>query len=482
MGIQFTKRFSDQLKALKTEHNGYVWNRLTAVSTGQNNAGRALQKLLDIKNLAPDFMDGFGSGRAAHRNKLYCNLIIRNFLKSDPVLIEILKTASTIIRTIKSKYRSDIYKNTTQCLLESEDRQQRKSVWLQRQKLEEQLHPLVLACVDRRNQIALELGFGGFVDLWSYLSGLSNDHSTEILDSIEAVIDPSYELIVDKWQNEFDQLLPWDVLYLIHGNLKPFDPLFKYQDLLPVFSDFTERIGFDDRARELVIHPLDTPYNALTFIETVPDKVHILCNQTDGLRVWKILYHEFGHYVCARYNLQTEYAYQWDESPYYNECIGQLFNLFLSEELWLSDYMGEEYQLIRKFDKEADTYRYKDWMTNAKLERQIYQCSGENKLEFEWVREVSKNCTFPYHYFLNAPFHFESLLVGELFAKLIHKTLKGRYKHNYPFSPKTADFLIKNFFSAGSSIDWKQKMTKTTGISWNKPELNALASNLLPGG
>ena len=466
---QFSGEFSRRLKALRDEHNRDVWRRVTARGGGGSRAGQRLQALLSDGRYLSAIRSGAwrADGGAASRQGLYYRLIIRNHLKTDPELSRILQRANGLIGAFERGHGRDTHKNTLHCLLNDDDRKRRQDVWQRRERLEERLHPLVTACIDRRNRIARDLVYGNFTELWADICGLSGAQTDAILNAAASAIEPAYARLVEKWRGQGGSLAPWDMLYAVNRPLRSFDRLFSFRNLMPVYNDFTRRAGFDGRARRLAVHPLDMPYNALTFIERVPDRIHVLCNQTDGLRVWKILYHEFGHFLCARYNAQDDYAYQWEDSPCYHECMAQVFNLFAGNGRWLSRYFGTAGARIGEYDKQADIYRYGDWLANAKMERDIYRCPEGEGIGFLRVRQRVRNYTFPYHYFLNAPFHFMHMLLGEFFAKLIHREMQAGFAPSYPFAPEMAGFLIENFYAAGSAEDWKRKVGRVTAVSWD---------------
>ncbi len=471
--VQFSREFSERLKALRAEHNRHVWGRIIARKQGKSRAWQQLQILLDSEKHLAHIRKGAwrAEGRAAGRQGLYYRLIIRNHLRTDPVLSGVLKRANALIGTFESGPAIDTHASALHSLLNDDSRKRRRDVWRRREQLEEKLHPLVMACIRRRNRIARDFGYEGFADLWADICGLGRAQADAILDAADVAIKPFYDRLTGKWRIQGQEPAPWDMLYMVNRPLRPFDALFSYKDLLPVYQDFTRRIGFDERARQLSIHPLDTPYNALTFIESVPGRIHILCNQTNGLRVWKILYHEFGHFLCARYNAQDDYAFQWEDSPCYHECMGQVFNLFTGNERWLSCYIGDAAAEVGAYDGQADIYRYSDWLSNAGVERDLYRDPDGPGADFSLIREKTRDFTFPYHYFLNAPFHFENMLMGEFFARLIHREMERRFSASYPFAPGIAGFLMTAFYESGSSEDWKKKIGEITGLSWERGDL-----------
>lgn len=365
--------------------------------------------------------------------------------------------------------------------IQQPDRAVREAAWSTKKRLGQTLEPLVRQLIEQRNHLAREQGFENYADLFFAQSDLDVDWVSRFLTELEQTSEQPYLEFIKRSSARvgLKEILPWDVLYLVEREMALPPSSFPPERISLVFHRLVGELGFDDRAQQVDIHRQDIPYNALTFVVSVPDVVHVISNPSPGYRYYRILFHEFGHALAARYNAQPNYVFKWEEAPCFSEGLGQIATHFTMYPAWLQDHMGLPPELLKGFvEREAavNVYRYRDWLALASFENVLYRGPAQdlsrvwhaNYERFYKVSHPDMDSWATVPYYINYPFHFLNCLVADAISFQVHAFLRATFSEHFPFDAGVAPFLIEQLYAPGSSVEWKERVERATNnaLSW----------------
>lgn len=474
-------KIEGDLEYFRTSYNQATWQK---IAKGNGSDALSWQKKQQNLVLSPELEERIHSYLAqqmppmlARRLVLLQRLAKRTRIVTDAKLVslrsEINRHISQYPLVVKNRYVSNT--EWFDILIQEPDRELREATWKSKTELGKIVEPMVRELVQQRNHLAQEQGYKNYVDFFLSQSELEAGWVSELLTKLEQASEQPYLDFLTKAADQagLKEVYPWDILYLVEREMALPPALFPPERILPLFRRLTIELGFDHRAQELNLHIRDIPYNALTFIISVPQVVHVISNPSPGYRYYRILFHEFGHALAARYNEQPNYLFKWEEVPCFNEGLAQIMTHFTIYLPWLREHVGLPESLLEDFARREATvnvYRYRDWLAMATFENAAYS-DPERDLQTLWQENYQRfyKTTYPdmtswaiVPYYTNYPFHFLNCIVADTISFQVHAFLRSHLSTAFPFDTRVAPFLIDNFYAPGCSIDWKERIKRAT--------------------
>ena len=222
----------------------------------------------------------------------------------------------------------------------------------------EHLNPLLDTQWRRCHDLALELGYPDYKELYGTVRGLDYDHLRAELEGFLADTEGLYERVMDRLVRErlgvtLAELQFADLPYLWRA--EGFDPLFKADALLPSLRRTLAGMGIDLDAQPNVhldteVRELKSP-RAFCAPVRVPDEIYLVVLPHGGQDDYGMLLHEAGHtehFAHVRPDLAFEYRHLGDNAV--TEGFAFTFDHLLLNRRWLAD--------ILEFDDSDDYVRF----------------------------------------------------------------------------------------------------------------------------
>ena len=222
----------------------------------------------------------------------------------------------------------------------------------------EHLNPLLDTQWRRCHDLALELGYPDYKELYGTVRGLDYDHLRAELEGFLADTESLYERVMDRLVRErlgvtLAELQFADLPYLWRA--EGFDPHFKADALVPSLRRTLAGMGIDLDAQPNVhldteVRELKSP-RAFCSPVRVPDEIYLVALPHGGQDDYGMLLHEAGHtehFAHVRPDLAFEYRHLGDNAV--TEGFAFTFDHLLLNRRWLAD--------ILEFDDSDDYVRF----------------------------------------------------------------------------------------------------------------------------
>ena len=487
------EEIESNLDHFKTSYNQAIWQRIAEGKGSDARPWREKQRSLLLGEEMWERIEFYRAQQPpptlARRLVLLQRLVRHTRLAANARLLSLRSDINRRISQYPLVVKDRRVNNTElfNVLTREPDSELREAAWRSKTKLGETVEPSVRALVQQRNYLAQEQGYKNYFDFFLSQSGLDTGWVLELLTELEQASEqPFLNFLAQAGDRAgLKEIHPWDILYLVEREMALPPSLFPPERILPLFRRLTSELGFDHRAQELDIRIQDIPYNALTFVVSVPKVIYVISNPSPSYRYYRILFHEFGHALAARYNEQPNYLYKWEEVPCFNEGLGQIMTHFTIYPSWLREHVGLPENLLEGFAKReaaVNVYRYRDWLARATFENALYHDPDqdlqtlwrENYQRFYKTSHSDMTCWAEVPYYTNYPFHFLNSIIADVVSFQVHASLQANFSTSFPFSAHTAPFLTRNLYAPASSIGWRERIERATG---NAPSWKAMIAS-----
>jgi oligoendopeptidase F len=385
--------------------------------------------------------------------------------------------------------RSDIL----EILRSNPDRNWRRTVF------EEGLRPLavrlssqVRELIQRRNIEAQRLGYQDYVDLHLELLGIDRTTLFNLFDQLEELTDRPYRAFLEESaeQAQLSQLEQWDLNFLAEQRANLPVEAFRREQILPRIFEFLGLFGLEAEKLPIQVRNQDLPFGGLCFSIQIPRDVRILANPKDGYPYYRTMFHEFGHGLHSVFNRQTSYILK-REGGIFNEGMAETLAYFTHHPEWLENVSGLPSAEIERYTREnmaRRLLRFRSLMAQARFEIEAYSSPNSDLDRLNAEIEARYLLTPPNYtprwaassFPTTHPLYRQNYILAEMIAAQVHATLRQRFGDFFQLSPATRsdvfNFLVENFYAPGASLDWAEKLNRTTGQGLS---VTALAAELL---
>ena len=214
----------------------------------------------------------------------------------------------------------------------------------------ERLNPLLDTLWRRSHELAVELGYPDYVELYGTVKGLDYDHLRAELEAFLADTESLYERVMDRLVRErlgftLKELSYADLPYLWRA--EGFDHAFRADALLPSLRRTLAGLGIDLDAQPNVhldteVRELKSP-RAFCSPVRVPDEIYLCVLPHGGQDDFGMLLHEAGHtehYAHVLPDLAFEYRHLGDNAV--TEGFAFIFDHLLGNREWLARILDYE--------------------------------------------------------------------------------------------------------------------------------------------
>ncbi|KAF0153094.1 MAG: hypothetical protein FD143_534 [Ignavibacteria bacterium] len=387
-------------------------------------------------------------------------------------------------------------------LIESTDSKELETVWNASKEIGEVVSKDVLALVKMRNVAAKQIGYKNYHSMSLELSEQSPDEIEKLFDELDKLTcDAFFKLkseidsyLSKKYSVEVHQLMPWHYQdkFFQHGPKiynADLDSYFKEINIEEVTKQYFDGIGLniDDLISNSDLYEKEGKYQHAycTDIDKSGD-IRVVCNIKPSQRWMSTMLHEYGHAAYDKFiNQKLPWSLREPAHTFATEAIAMLFGRFASNPVWLKDIIGisqEEankisvacYNLLRleqlvfsrwvqvmySFEKTMYENPEQDlnaaWWNLVEKYQGLKKPEGRNKADWASKIHVALYPAYYHNYMLG------ELLASQLLNRINSSLLETQNSESFTGNKNVGNYLINEFFAFGSSLHWKDLITKAT--------------------
>jgi peptidyl-dipeptidase A len=425
-----------------------------------------------VKEWVPRVKDGFLAKRVRAVERLLLSERIEAlpdiFALRNRINEEHIKFRPVVLG--KEMDRTDV----REMLRKDPDRSKRKAAWESSAELSRKIENDVKELMKKRNYYAKELGYETYVEYSLSLDMIDKTELLNLYEELDRLSKPSFRATLEEIKEKLniEHLEPWDISFAIDQFVKPPDEHFPKDHIIPKIKELVKSWGISTEKLPILIKQADIPFGGLCFAIHIPKDVRIVSNPRDGHKFYATLFHEYGHALHACFVKQRHYALKLDVGCF-NEGMATILQHFTSDPEWLrvnTSLSNEEIARFVKARKASLLLRLRSLMALSIFEFLAYE-NPDRDLNKLWSRTrsrylfVSENETPQWaaqSIYTTHPIYFQNYILAEMIAAQTIQHLKETYGELLN-NAQIAEFLIQNYYSPGSSIDWPEKVRRATG-------------------
>lgn len=263
----------------------------------------------------------------------------------------------------------------------------------------ERLNPLLHTLWGRLHDLALELGYPDYKELYGTVRGLDYDHLSAELEGFLADTAGLYEREMDRLVRErlgvtLANLAFSDLPYLWRAT--GFDNVFRADALVPSLRRTLAGLGIDLDAQPNVhldteVRELKTPRAFCAHVR-VPDEIYLVVLPHGGQDDFGMLLHEAGHaehYAHVRSDLAFEYRHLGDNAV--TEGFAFIFDHLLLNRRWLAEVLTfEDSEEYVRFATVNDLFFMRRYAAKLAYETKLHAQTGNlDAMPAEYSRRLS---------------------------------------------------------------------------------------------
>ncbi len=329
-----------------------------------------------------------------------------------------------------------------QILTEEDDREKRKSAYMAYNQANEPLYKAgFLDLIEMRKELATLNGFDNFVDykldeaeLESTIFDTWRQEAKDLLPEIKK----NREAIAKKYLND-TVIYPWDETYVlskIAPSLNaPMNMSHFHTHLVNFFNKFDIDLASYNITYDVFPRANKSEWGYNFPIETGKDS-RILANVKDKYNEYNVLLHESGHGIHSFLLSPDEIMLNRGVSGIISEGIANLFQGFITDELFYSDFLSKE-------DVQAEFNQLKSFIRLNRF-RAVFRIFFDQEF---YRTELSSfdDISSMYWRIYDELFEEEPFMDNPPWAYIIHFTSHPIYLHNYFMGDVTCAMLKKVF-------------------------------------
>jgi peptidyl-dipeptidase A len=370
-----------------------------------------------------------------------------------------------------------------QILRRDANRARRWEAWVSMGSLASEIEADVRELMCRRQKLARDQGFGGFVSWALDLMELNREWIERFVRDLRYRTDAIYQNWLETSARRLslvDQLRPWDLAFAAEQAGALPDRSFPFERLLPAVRSVAEGVGLGDVVSGVQVNVADIPYGGLCYGVRPPGDVRIVINPNDGHAYYAILFHEFGHALHWRSLPSIPPAMRWEAAPF-EEAMACLWERLAFEADWLADWDSitlEQASAHRRFWSGRMLYRLRLLMAQTVFEYQAYDNPQGDLLGL--LREIYALFLGVPHdeapgwadspFWTSHPVYTQNYVVAEAIASQTLAALRRQFE-SLIGEPGIGAWLVENYYRPGASSLWTEKVRRGTGAALNSADL-----------
>ncbi|KGR79830.1 M2 family metallopeptidase [Ureibacillus manganicus] len=386
-------------------------------------------------------------------------------------------------------------------LLNSNDLELRKKVWLASKEVGKVVEKGLLELVKKRNEAAKLLGYDNYHQMGFALQELDRDEVFALFNELVEQSDEAYRTM----KNELDERLatkfginpevirPWHYVDPFFQEAPPsdstnLDHFYEGKDVLQITTDTFSSLGIkiDDLYEKSDLFPRDKK-NPTAFCMDVDREgdVRVLCNLMEDAYWMETNLHEFGHAAYFKYvDASLPFILRTSSHTLTTESIAMLFGKMGKDPRWLKRFLHVDDATVNEFAPELKKFQQLQMLMAVRwivtfvfFEKELYENPDQdlNALWWKTVNEIqlvtppdttdNPDWAAKIHFTL-APVYYQNYLLGELMAAQLLRHIETTISPEF-FTKETGEMFINEFFKPAARYNWNEKISRITGEKLN---------------
>ncbi len=340
--------------------------------------------------------------------------------------------------------------------------------------------------VKLRNAKAKKLGFPNYYSLSLHLHAIKEEWLLGTLDYLEQQTRDRFSEFIAASEKKYHLKTfgPADFDYVLRESASLPDKYFPGDSVFPVLHRFETGIGF--RVDTLPIKEVvkDIPYGGLSLAITIPTDSRFLVNPTKGKGFYGVAFHEYGHSLKAVYT-DVDYpilkGYEWipgAQCAGYEEGVADMHGEFTDDSVWLTKFTEATVPQIERYMKARGLpaiYRVRRLMKDFWIEYEMYKDPDQDlalleRNAYKKYLLVSLDTTEPHQYassiwYTSYPCYYQNYIIAGMIATQLQEALTNKFGDDKCVNGRLADFMIKNLYESGETLEWTERIRNATGKS-----------------
>ncbi len=342
------------------------------------------------------------------------------------------------------------------------------------------------ALVKMRNKRARTFGFPNYYSLSLHLHAIDEEWLVKTLAYLEEHTRDAYQdfLTASKKKFRLKTIEPWDFDFILKESASLPDKYFPSDSVFSAIHQLEDSIGF--RVDSLPIKEVvkDIPYGGLSLAINIPTDSRFLVNPTKGKGFYGVAFHEYGHSLKAVHT-NVSYpilkGYEWipgAQCAAYEEGVADMHGEFTDDSLWLLKFQNvpaklvDHYlktrslpalyrlrRLLKDFFVEYEMYKNPDQDLPA-LERALYKKYLLVELDEDEPHQFASSI-----WYTSYPCYYQNYILSAMIATQLQEALTNKFGEGKCTDSRLADFMIKNLYESGETLEWTERIRNATGKS-----------------
>jgi hypothetical protein len=363
------------------------------------------------------------------------------------------------------------------------NRARRWEAWVSMGSLASEIEADVRELICRRQALARDQGYDGFVSWALDLMELNREWIETLLADLRRRTDTIYQNWLEASARRLslvDHLRPWDLAFAAEQDGALSDRVFPFERLLPAVRSVAEGIGLGKVVSGVQVNVADIPYGGLCYGVRPPGDVRIVINPNDGHAYYATLFHEFGHALHWRSLPSVPPAMRWEAAPF-EEAMACLWERLAFEADWLTGWDSitpDQAGAHRRFWAGRMLYRLRLLMAQTIFEYRAYDDPQSDLLGL--LREINAAYLGVPHdeapgwadspFWTSHPVYTQNYVVAEAIASQTLAALRRQFE-SLIGEPRIGAWLVENYYGPGASSLWTEKVRRGTGAALNSADL-----------
>ncbi|MBN1357083.1 hypothetical protein JXA40_12545 [bacterium] len=419
---------------------------------------------------------GISDSRLNRRLKLFADTILSSRIGNDPELFEISHPIEQKIISFQPEMGGKIISRSEQGkILESEpDRSRRRTAYYAGKALDERIEFDVVRLFEKRNELAVKLGYPDYVALGLKLQEIDENELRELFEQVKTSTEDIWTQTCRRIVRDMgiDAIEPWDLSYYIHTVLKsPAPERFPKKDIIPTFKAELKKAGGDLEKLPIRVIERDIPYGGLCMTIEFGKDIRILANPRDGLQWYDAVFHEFGHAIHGSLLDTSSYIVAGGDPSFFWEGVAGMYERIVHEPSFLKGTFGlddDQIDQIRHQTRLSRILWFRRIAVSCLLEWAVYRGETDPRgLLAELTKEYlglsvpddtgwAGNTLYTTH-----PLYSQNYLLMDVMALHTIEAIREKFGA-YP-GPDLFEFVNMYYVKPGGWIPWREKIRSATG-------------------
>jgi hypothetical protein len=375
-------------------------------------------------------------------------------------------------------------------MLNSDDRDYRQAIYDGRNKVLEEINPVLKSRIERFHTLSVALGYPNYME---HMGDIKNLDFHSLMDSMNVLTSQTSRL----YQETMDELLggigltlseaeKHDIAYLLRA--KEYDAYFKKEEAVPILKNTLKGIGIDLDSQPNII--LDTEERekksprAFCAPIKIPGKIMLVIMPQGGVSDFQSLFHEAGHAEHHGFVKEdTHFEYKWLGDKSVSETYAFLLEYLSNDRNWLNRNIEmEDYSSYLEFAYLTKLLFLRRYGAKLKYEMEIHS-KGLSGMDEVYAKTLEDTLVFrhpPSHYLtdMDDAFYVAQYLRAWIFEAQLRAVLQEKYGDEWFLDAAAGSFLI-DLWASGQKYDVVElaRMIGYSGLDIN-PLIDEIEENL----